>query len=171
MANLFGDSMWTKLAANPTTREYLNDPSFVQKLNMLKSDPNALGNMASDPRLSAALGVILGLGAEGFSTVNPDADTPMRDAPAPEKKAEPVAEPEEEEEVDEELEAERAQKRAAVAEKDKGNAFYKQRKFDEALACYDRAIELDPDNFAFYTNKAAVFFEQKDYDNCIETCE
>ena len=49
----------------------------------------------------------------------------------------------------------------AVAEKELGNAAYKQKKFEEAHAHYDKAIELDPKEISFLSNKAAVFFEQK----------
>ncbi len=42
----------------------------------------------------------------------------------------------------------------ALGEKEKGNAAYKKKDFVTALAHYDRAIELDPTNFAFLTNKS-----------------
>ena len=42
----------------------------------------------------------------------------------------------------------------ALGEKDKGNAAYKKKDFTAALEHYDRAIELDPDNITFLTNKA-----------------
>lgn len=49
----------------------------------------------------------------------------------------------------------------AMAEKELGNAAYKQKKFDVAISHYDKAIELDPKEMSFLNNKAAVFFEQK----------
>ena len=48
-----------------------------------------------------------------------------------------------------------------MAAKELGNAAYKKKKFDEAHLHYDKAIELDPKEMSFLTNKAAVFFEQK----------
>jgi tetratricopeptide (TPR) repeat protein len=56
------------------------------------------------------------------------------------------------------------------------------KKFDEALAMYDRAIAADPTNMVFYNNKAGIiysflfalftflacYFEKKDYQKCIE---
>ena len=42
----------------------------------------------------------------------------------------------------------------AVEEKEKGNAAYKKRDFTTALEHYDKAIELDPTNVTFLTNKA-----------------
>ncbi|RWS25050.1 stress-induced-phosphoprotein 1-like protein, partial [Leptotrombidium deliense] len=59
----------------------------------------------------------------------------------------------------------------ALKSKEEGNEFYKKRNFEEALKCYDKAFALDSSDMTFLTNKAAVFFEQKDYDNCVKTCE
>ena len=71
---LFGPDMYVKLNANPVTREYMKDPAFVAKLQMLATDPRAMGNMGSDPRLQQALGVILGVGTEGFTAKGPGAN-------------------------------------------------------------------------------------------------
>ncbi|VDN91367.1 unnamed protein product [Brugia pahangi] len=59
----------------------------------------------------------------------------------------------------------------ALKEKELGNAAYKERNFDEAIKHYDKAIEIDPTSIVFYNNKAAVLFEQKKYDECIELCK
>lgn len=62
-------------------------------------------------------------------------------------------------------------KKEAADAKLKGNDFYKKRDFPKALEFYNQAIEFDPEELTYYTNKAAVFFEQKNYDSCIETCD
>lgn len=59
----------------------------------------------------------------------------------------------------------------ALAEKQKGNEAYKKKDFAEAHVHYDKAIELDPTNIVYLNNKAAVYFEQQDYENCISTCK
>jgi len=59
----------------------------------------------------------------------------------------------------------------AIKAKERGNTFYKQKQFEEALKCYDEAINIDPNEISFYNNRAAVFFEQKNYDKCIQECE
>jgi stress-induced-phosphoprotein 1 len=61
LGGMFGPDMFVKLQNDPVTREYLKDPSFVAKITQLQSNPNNLGSMLSDPRLSKALGVILGV--------------------------------------------------------------------------------------------------------------
>merc|ERR1711976_949093 len=59
---------------------------------------------------------------------------------------------------------------AAKEKKEAGNEFYKKKEFEKALAAYDEAIAIDPTNMTFLSNKAAVYFTQKKYDECIEEC-
>ena len=56
----------------------------------------------------------------------------------------------------------------ALVHKNAGNALYKEKKFEEALVEYNKAIEIEPTEATFYGNVAAVFLEQKKYDECIE---
>lgn len=63
-----------------------------------------------------------------------------------------------------------ADKEAAMKEKNLGNEFYKAKKFDEAIEHYNKAIELDKTDMTFLSNKAAVYFEQNDFDQCIKQC-
>merc|ERR1719464_821520 len=57
--------------------------------------------------------------------------------------------------------------------KDQGNKLYKQRKFEEALAMYDKAIEKEPNDVTYYNNKCAVWIElgEKSYSKVLETCQ
>jgi stress-induced-phosphoprotein 1 len=55
--------------------------------------------------------------------------------------------------------------------KNQGNDSYKKRDFDTALSLYEQALVLNPDEVSYYTNKAAVYFEKKDYAKCIEECD
>lgn len=64
-----------------------------------------------------------------------------------------------------------AAKKEAEAAKAKGNEFYKKRDFENALSFYQQAIDKDPQELTYYSNKAAVFFEKKDYDGCIKACD
>lgn len=59
----------------------------------------------------------------------------------------------------------------ALAAKELGNAAYRKKEFADALGHYDVAIKLDPTDMSFRTNKAAVYFEQKEYHKCIEECK
>lgn len=62
-------------------------------------------------------------------------------------------------------------KKLAKREKEQGNAAYKKKDFENALIHYNKAIEHDSNDISFYTNIAAVYFEQKDYKKTIEQCE
>merc|ERR1711933_79537 len=98
-------------------------------------------------------------GAETSSTPAP--------APAPAKKEEPAKPMEVEEDWSnlspEEREKKEIEKKARL-KKEEGNAFYKAKKFDDALAAYDKAIAIDPTCMTFLLNKAAVYMAQKRYD-------
>ncbi len=52
-----------------------------------------------------------------------------------------------------------------------GNDAYKKRNFAKAKECYIKASEIDPDELIYYTNLGAVFFEEKNFDACIEACD
>lgn len=62
-------------------------------------------------------------------------------------------------------------KKLAKKEKEAGNAAYKKKDFETALTHYNKAIEHDPTDIAFYSNIAAVYFEKKDFRRCIVECE
>ena len=82
-------------------------------------------------------------------------------------------------------EAEEAARKAALTEddfkddpvglsdwyKEKGNSFYKQKLFDDAVSWYSKAINANEKNVAVLTNRAAVHFETKAYDACISDCK
>lgn len=52
-----------------------------------------------------------------------------------------------------------------------GNAAYKKKDFEAALKHYGLAIEKDPTSVIFRNNRAAVYFEQGEYDKCIEEAQ
>ena len=62
-------------------------------------------------------------------------------------------------------------KKTAEGFKAQGNDFYKKRQFEQALEFYQKAIDTDPAELTYYSNKAAVYFEMKKYDECIEACD
>ncbi|CAK1550233.1 unnamed protein product [Leptosia nina] len=48
----------------------------------------------------------------------------------------------------------------AQYEKERGNAFVKQNKWDEAIACYNRAIELVKDDAIYYANRGLCYLKK-----------
>lgn len=94
------------------------------------------------------------------SSPEPPRTKPREATPPPAKKQQPA----EDENLPE-------NKKLARREKDAGNAAYKKKDFETALAHYNKAIEHDPTDITFYSNIAAVYFEQKEYRKCISECE
>lgn len=198
LAKMFQDpNLVSKLAANPRTQKHLTDPAFVQKLNMMQQYPKlAETALSSDPRMIDVLGVAMGIDMQGFSREEgsdelppgfqhqppppsrfgsnpPQSSSPPRSSsstskPAPEPAPEPPAE---DVEMTEEEQEEAKAKAEALELKTKGSASYKERRFDEAAKCFSKAWDLWPKDVTFLTNLAAVYFEQGDYDKCIESCE
>ncbi|XP_072380099.1 stress-induced-phosphoprotein 1 [Diabrotica undecimpunctata] len=150
-----------KLRADPKTRAFLEDPEYLALLAQLQANPQAMGTKLQDPRVLTTLSVLLG--------VDIGSDEPMDTEPAytpPPKKPEPKPEPKKEPEP--ELPE---NKRLAKGEKEQGNNFYKKKDFENAIIHYQKAIEHDPTDITFYNNLAAVYFEQKEYEQCIKECE
>lgn len=176
-AGLFGPQMMAQLALDPRTRPMLNDPDTMSKIKLLQSNPNLLPTMLNDPKIMNLLGVMMGQGGAGDDDDDAAAASPTFTpaSAAPPKKEEPKKEPEPEPEEDlsQLPPAERKKKedqRAAKRKKDEGNEMYKNKKFAEAIECYDAAVTLDPTNMTFLSNKAAVYFQEKKYDECIKVC-
>jgi len=161
--NLLKGDIWTKLRTNPKTAAYCNQPDFIQLVNNIQQNPQLLTMSLGDPRVSAVLGVLLGI---DLQTAAPgDFPAESNSSPPPARKEEKQAEKpkESEKELPE-------NKKQAVVEKEKGTAAYKKKDFDTALAHYSKAQELDPDDISYQTNKAAVYFEQAKYDEAIKEC-
>jgi len=158
--NPFNDpNLEAKLAMNPQTRQLLHDPSFKYILQQLKADPSNISLYAKDKRVMSVLSVLLGIPLECAFPPKPNEPEPKPDTSETKKSSEKP-----EEKMD-------TNQKEAINEKNLGNAAYKSKDFPTAHKHYDKAIELDPTNIVFYTNKTAVLFEEARYDECIELCE
>ncbi|KAM4711811.1 RNA polymerase II-associated protein 3 [Anableps anableps] len=62
-----------------------------------------------------------------------------------------------------ESDSEEVDKEKALAEKENGNMFFKEGKYDEAIECYTRGMAADPYNPVLPTNRATAFFRLKKY--------
>ncbi|KAK7582486.1 hypothetical protein V9T40_013931 [Parthenolecanium corni] len=161
--NLFNHpNLFAKLQTDPRTKPYLNDPSFVQILNNLQKNPDSIKLYLEDPRILTTLSVLLGI------DMMPGGDAMDVDSPAPPPEPKPSPKKESKSDINENLTDDEIKARE---EKELGNAAYKKKDFQIALIHYNKAIELDPKNMSYYTNIAAVYFEQKEYHKCIEQCE
>jgi stress-induced-phosphoprotein 1 len=180
LGNMFNDpQMIQKLAANPKTAGLLGDSAFMAKVQQLKNNPNAMGEMMGDPRMLQVMGVLLGVDmqfgnpedvAKGAGA-EAEEDVEMKDArpPPTQTKKAPEPEPEPEPEDEEAIAAKKA-KEEADAEKALGTAAYKKRSFDEAIAHYTKAWETHKD-ITYLTNRSAAQFEKGDFEACIADCK
>jgi len=166
VSGLFGPQMMAQMAMDPRARPLLQDPDVMAKIKLLQQNPSMLPAIMQDAKMRELLEIVFGKDEEE--------DAPMAATKKPAAKKGPEPEPMEEEEDWSHLSPEeqkvKEQQKAAKKKKEEGNELYKAKKFEEALAAYDAAIELDPINMTFLSNKAAVYFTTKKYDECIDTC-
>lgn len=173
IGSIFSDpQMLNKLRANPKTAQMMNDPQLVAKIAAIQANPGSgATDLMSDPRLLTIMSVLLGINMEMPANEDvemKDAETALQDKPEPASgtKAPQQAQPEQAAEPAEPVDSSKADADAAKAE---GNALYKARKFDEAIAAYEKAWSLHKD-ITYLNNRAAAEFEKGDYDATITTC-
>ncbi|KAG0378357.1 MAG: putative Hsp90 cochaperone [Linnemannia gamsii] len=172
IGQFFGPDVFTKMASNPKLSPLLAQPDLVEKVRAIQANPNALNQHMQDPRIMSLLMGLMGLDARGPEDFPGAADAAEEEMPAPTPKKAAEEPKKAEEPKDEEMPSEEElNKKEALKAKDLGNASYKARKFDEALEHYSKAWELDSTNVSILTNKAAVYFEMGNFDECIKTCE
>ncbi|CAI0413745.1 unnamed protein product [Linum tenue] len=188
-ANPFADSfsgpeMWAKLTADPSTRPFLQQPDFVKMMQDIQKNPSNLNLYLKDQRVMQALGVLLNVkfmspnAGEDMDIPETEAESPpppppekkptTNNAPVEERTREPEPEPME---VPEEEREEKERKAQALKEKELGNAAYKKKDFETAIAHYTKAIELYDEDISFITNRAAVYLEMGKYEDCIKDCD
>ena len=51
--------------------------------------------------------------------------------------------------------------------KDKGNALVKEKKYKEALDCYTKAIEIDPNDPILYSNRSAMHLNLSEFEQAL----
>lgn len=158
------EQLFVKLRANPVTKEWLKDPEYVKIVEGLAQNPfdmQNLGGKVEDKRILTTISIMFDLNLHMPMDVDPPA-TPEQKPAEPPKKEEP-AKPKYDDLPE--------NRRLALQEKDLGNDCYKKKDFDSAITHYQKAIENDSTDITFYTNMAAVYFEQKEYEKCIKECE
>ncbi|KAF5393583.1 hypothetical protein D9757_000397 [Collybiopsis confluens] len=181
-ASMFSDpNLFAKLAANPRTSKHLSDPAFAQKIQMMQRNPNLVD--MNDPRMIDVLGALMGVDMQGFSRPEGSDEIPtgVSEKSPPTSPPPPAAsssssftkpaEDVEMEEVDDDDDGEAKAKKEAEILKKSGGEAYKKREFEEAAKCFQKAWDIYPKDITFLTNLGAVFFEQGNYDQAIETCQ
>lgn len=168
-----------RLATDPRTRSLMGQPDFMAMLKAVDENPQNMQQYLQDERFQLAMQVGLGLnfampGKEGPGGPKDPKEGDKDDftknegstgAGVKEDKEKEDAAPMEEDSPDAQA------KKQAYEEKDKGNSAYKDKRFEEAIEHYNKALELFDQDISFITNRAAVKYETGDLEGCIEDCE
>jgi stress-induced-phosphoprotein 1 len=183
--NIFSGDVVELCKQYPETRELAEDPEFLALLKKLKANPSLIRQNMGNPKLLQFIQVAVQYQAIERMTPAEREEMMKKERELRERearreaaeldarlKAKREAKKREEERKKAEAEARLTQtQKDAIKIKDTANALYSQKKFEEAIKEYDRAIEVDPTNIVFYNNKGACYFEMGDYDKCIEVCK
>lgn len=161
-AKIFGPDVFAKIAMNPKLAPYLEEPDYVNMIKAMQTNPQSMNQFLQDQRVMQTFAALAGINMDMMGGKGGDEEMPQAPKPKPQSTSSSVS-PEEKEKKDRED--------RATAEKEKGNAFYKKKEFEQALECYDSAIEIYPENILFHVNKAAVFIEQGRFDDCLAVCD
>jgi len=168
-ANMFNSENLTKLMAHPKTAGHFYNPQFMQKLGSMQQNPNLIQAYLQDPAIMDCLGVMVGLdfsqvGKEGSEQRHGEGNGPTH---SPNN---PPNHPHNDFHEDHTTPEQRT-KSEAEEEKVKGNAAYKSRQFHAAIEHYNLALELNPAEITYITNKAAAHFELGELEKCLQLCE
>ena len=173
-----------KLYTDPRTSKYMSDPQFSSLLNYAMKDQKVLMDLVSkDPRFMDVFSVLSGI---DLSSMSEDA---MKNKKEKEEKEKERKKREEEERIKSEAERKRKEEedkynsmtqeeRDEIVNKQKaeelkaiGNENFKKKNYEEALKCYNEAIQLYPKELTLFLNRAGVYHEFKEYKKVIEDCQ
>ena len=178
---MFSDpNLIANLRSNPKTAELMKDPELVQKVMNVQQNPKANAmQFMTDPRMMQIMATLMGIdmdappsmGGEQPSSASTSSPNAAQPEPEPETNPEPMETSKTAEDpVVSEPEPMETSKSEADAAKAEGNTLYKQKKFDEAIALYQKAWDLHKD-ITYLNNRAAAEYEKGDYDAAIQTCQ
>jgi len=166
---LFGPQMMAQMAMDPRLRKYLNDKDVMGKIQLVQKNPNLLPTIMNDPKMMEILSLMMG-GEQSPQEASAPAPASAPKKAEPKKEEKPVEKEDDWSTLSPEERKKKETQRDARMKKEAGNELYKKKEFAQALAAYDEAIAIDPTSMTFLSNKAAVYFAQKKYDECIEQC-
>nr|CCC90597.1 putative stress-induced protein sti1 [Trypanosoma congolense IL3000] len=157
-ARLFTPEAVKKIQSHRRLSLFMMQPDYVRMIDEVIKNPSNCQQYMKDQRFMETVMVLSGVNIPMEEEEEEERHKPEPPKKAEEQKSAPAAE----------LSAEAKE---ALRVKEEGNALYKQRKFDEALEKYNRALELDPTNTVYLLNVTAVIFEKGDYEACAKKCE
>lgn len=177
LGKIFSDpNLIENLKKNPKTSELMKDPAIVQKVISIQQNPRANATQfLSDPKLMTIMATLMGINLdmpETSASQQPSSGSESQKEESSFKKEsnEKKSEEAENKTKEEDVEMVDSGKSEADEAKSEGNTLYKQKKFDEAIAKYNKAWELCKD-VTYLNNRSAAEYEKGDYEAAIKTCE
>ena len=169
-ANIFRVPDIDIVNSTPSLAYLRQDAEFMELLRKAETDASVKESITKDPRYTAILDARLAQIDPKFAssfaqaaqpTAQPTAQPAQPASPKPAQPAQP-AEPPAPELSEEE--------KKIQALKEEGNALYKKKDFEGALAKYNAALEVDPQNVTVRNNVSAVLLEQGKLEECVAYC-
>jgi stress-induced-phosphoprotein 1 len=159
-----------KLRHNPKTKDFFKDPTYLKVLEEMSTNPQSLTTRLKEPRIMDTITALLGVDINDLAKNGDDkGDASTNGGPEP-METSPAPAAEEKAFVDEAELKQMKRSKDALEKKNLGNTAYKSKDFETALKHYSEAIELDPTNMVFLNNKAAVYYEMGNHEECREHC-
>ncbi|CAF1316353.1 unnamed protein product [Rotaria sordida] len=176
--NFFNDPQFlTQLMTNPRARELLKDPETAMLMKMMQQNPNN-PSLLSNPKIMKLLGIVLGIDVGDENDLNSKMESENAASSTKKETNTSTTKPTTSNTTttttnkkSEQTKTTTTNQTPAEIEKEKGNEAYKKKDFETALNHYNKATELDPKNMTYYTNRAAVYYEQKQWDDCLKECQ
>eukprot|EP01013_Petalomonas_cantuscygni_P022526 TRINITY_DN434_c0_g1_i4.p1 TRINITY_DN434_c0_g1~~TRINITY_DN434_c0_g1_i4.p1 ORF type:complete len:592 (+),score=178.84 TRINITY_DN434_c0_g1_i4:321-2096(+) len=184
IGGMFGPQLIAKMAASPQHAKYLADPEFMSTLQQIQQNPQSLNQHLQDPRilevLSLALGGSVRVARPGEDPEAPDSamgdgasaaptfDSQRASASGSSSSSSSSSAAAKKKPAGKELTPEQKE---AQALKDEGNALYKKRDFEGALASYAAALEKDPEGIVYSVNRLSVLLEMGQFDQLTTEAE
>ncbi|CAD8157104.1 unnamed protein product [Paramecium pentaurelia] len=180
------------LQKDPRTSSFASDPTFMQLIGLMISQPQMASQfMQTDPRISSALSVILenpeaqSIFFSEFAGKVKKPEGEQKDHPQQQsqkmEEEQPHPQPEQQHHTHSEQSSQKQHNQPPPKpqpqfeeweiQKNLGNDEYKNKNFEKALQYYNAALQLNKDEALLYNNKAAVFIEQKLYDQALEVID
>eukprot|EP00796_Vickermania_ingenoplastis_P007870 gene7870-5497_t len=157
IAKVFTPEAFHKIQENPKLSLLLMQPDYVKMIDDVIKNPHNASQYMSDQRFMVTLMHLSGMKIptddeeEEQVKVRPTA----KSSEAPKEEAKELSEDEKE----------------ALSLKEEGNKLYLAKSFDAALEKYLGAAAKDPKNTLYLLNATAVYFEQGEFEKCIEECQ
>ncbi|KAL0227872.1 hypothetical protein RCL1_004015 [Eukaryota sp. TZLM3-RCL] len=161
-AGMFSPQNIAAVMSDPQIMPLLQDPSFLQKLSEIQSDPSALQRHMQDPKIQTFMTSLI-MKMQGNQ---PPMGTPSE---PPKPKSPPKKETPKQPEIPKP--AEGTPEWHLEQEKSLGNDLYKKRNFDGAEQHYLKALEHVPNDVLVRLNLASVSLERGNLDECLQRCD